>query len=346
MIKIDGNREVEPQMSTVVTDEMRTSSQEIVNRLKKVGWKDERIEAVLPLIEEINQLKKEMNAIILAHSYVTPDIVYGIADFRGDSYQLAKKARESDADVIIFAGVKFMAETAKIVNPDKTVILPSLEAGCSLADSITAEDVMKLKEQFPDVPVVTYINTNADVKAVSDVVCTSSNALKIVEKLDSDTIIFIPDIHFARNIQKQTKKRIISWNGKCIVHDEFNVETLKELKQQYPDIKILAHPECDPSVAALADFVGSTSQMYEYVKSTNFPRYMIATECGIWDRLRADTDKELLGSCFMCPFMKKNTLELILEALIDPKPENIIEVPEETRVGALRALERMFELAE
>ncbi len=321
------------------------ASQQIVEQLKKVGWKEDRIDAVIPLIEEINQLKKEKNAIILAHSYITPDIVYGVADYRGDSYQLAKKARESDADIIIFAGVKFMAETAKILNPDKTVILPSIEAGCSLADSITAVDVLRLRKRFPGVPVVTYINTNADVKAVSDVVCTSSNALKIVEKLDSDTIIFIPDVHFARNIQRQTKKRIIGWDGRCIVHDEFSVETIKELKRQFPDIKILAHPECDPSVAALADFVGSTSQMYEYVRTTNYSRYMVATECGIWDRLRAESDKELLGSCFLCPYMKKNTIELILEVLIDPRPENIIEVPEEIRSGALRSLERMFELA-
>ncbi len=332
-------------MVTSIAGSTISASQDIVARLKKVGWKKDRIDAVIPFIEEINQLKKDMNAIILAHSYVTPDIVYGVADYRGDSYYLAKKARDSDADIIVFAGVKFMAETAKIVNPEKTVILPSLEAGCSLADSISADDVLKLKEHFPGVPVVTYINTNADVKAVSDVVCTSSNALKIVEKLDSDTIIFIPDVHFAKNIQRQTKKKIIGWDGKCIVHDEFNVETIKELKKQFPDIKILAHPECDPSVAALADFVGSTTQMYEFVKSTNYSHYMVATECGIWDRLRAETDKELLGSCFLCPYMKKNTLELILEALVDPKPENIIEVPEDVRVGALRSLERMFELA-
>ncbi len=329
------------------SQEIEKEAEHLYKNLQRVGWSKEKCRSIAPITLEINRLKKELNAIILAHSYQTPDIIFGVADFVGDSFGLSKKAQQVDADIIVFAGVKFMAETAKILNPEKTVILPSLEAGCSLADSITGEDVRKLKAQYPNVPVVSYINTNVDVKAESDVICTSSNAAKIIKRLESDTVIFIPDMLMLKNLSAETGKKLIGWNGKCVVHEEFNIQHIQELKKLYPDIKILAHLECDPSVAMNADFVGSTSQMIEYVKKSPAKKFMLATECGLVERLKVEIspEKEFYGACLLCPYMKKITLENILESLLDPDDEQIIKVDKDIQVRALSALQKMFELS-
>ncbi len=328
------------------SEEIEKEAKRLHEKLSKAGWTFADCKRIAPLTLRINKLKKEKNAIILAHSYQTADIINGVADFTGDSYGLSKKAQEVDADIIIFAGVRFMAETAKMLNPDKTVILPSPEAGCSLADSITAEDVRRLKEQHPGLPVVTYINTNADVKAESDVVVTSSNAVKILKKVDSDKIIFIPDKLMLENLKAETKKNLIGWHGTCEVHEQFTAEEIEEARKRFKDIVVLAHPECKPEVVEKADFVGSTSQMYEYVKNSPAKVFMVITECGLVERMKIEINagKKFVGTCIMCPYMKKITLENILQALENPKPEQIIEVDENIRVKALESIQKMFEL--
>jgi len=298
-----------------------------------------------PLTLEINTLKREKNAVILAHSYQTPDIIYGIADYIGDSYQLSKNAQETDAELIVFCGVRFMAETAKILNPSKQVLLPSPAAGCSLAESITAEDVRKLKSQHPEVPVVTYVNTTAEVKAECDACCTSANALKIIEAFPNESIIFIPDKFMAKNLQKLTTKKLITWDGSCIVHEEFKASKIQQFKQKYPGLKVLAHTECAPEVVAASDFAGGTNDMMKYVEKVEAPSYMLVTECGLNDRMRAEfPQKDFLGMCGLCPYMKQNTLGLIAQALRNPRRDQIIEMSEDVRKGAERSLLKMFEL--
>lgn len=316
-------------------------------KLQHVGFGRALCQMFAPLTLEINALKKEKNAVILAHSYQTPDIIYGISDFQGDSYQLSKNAQETDAEVIVFCGVRFMAETAKILNPGKTVLLPSPAAGCSLAEAITAEDVRKLKAQYPGVPVVTYVNTSAEVKAEADACCTSANALKIVEAFPNESIIFIPDKFMAKNLQKLTTKKLISWDGSCIVHEEFKASKIQQFKQKYPGLKVLAHTECAPEVVEASDFAGGTNDMMKYVENTEAPSYMLVTECGLNDRMRAEfPQKEFMGMCGLCPYMKQNTLGLILQALKNPKPEQIVEMSEDVRRGAERSLLKMFEITQ
>ncbi len=314
------------------------------------------------LAVEINRLKKEKNALVLGHNYMEPALYYAIPDFKGDSLELSRRAAQTDKDIIVFCGVRFMAETAKILNPDKMVLLPSLRAGCSLAGSITAEDVRALKHKFPGVPVVTYINTYADVKAESDICCTSGNAVKVVESLGAQTVIFLPDEYLAKNVARETGKHIIfptvnpvspnsdtdldyqmvGWRGRCEVHEKFTVEDIEAVRKQYPDVVILAHPECSPEVTAAADFSGSTSAMIRYIEKTSAPRYLLLTECAMGDNVAAaNPGKEMLRLCSVrCPHMNQIRLEDTLKSL--QYDQFVIEVPEEIRVKAAHSVQRML----
>ncbi|MDQ7029905.1 MAG: quinolinate synthase NadA [Ardenticatenia bacterium] len=318
------------------------------------------------LAAKIMALKEARNAIILGHNYMEPALYHSIPDFTGDSLELSRKAAQTDREIIVFCGVKFMAETAKILNPDKVVLLPSERAGCSLAASITAEDVRQLRARFPGVPVVTYINTYADVKAESDICCTSSNAVAVVESLKSETVIFIPDEYLARNVARETGKhiivparlptghvhvddtavdyQIIGWHGRCEVHEKFTVEDIEAVRAQFPDVVILAHPECSPEVVEAADFSGSTSAMIRFVERTEAPRYLVLTECAMGDNIAAaNPEKEMLRLCSVrCPHMNQITLEETLASL--QHTQHVIDVPEDVRVRALRAVERMLEV--
>ncbi|HKO99752.1 MAG TPA: quinolinate synthase NadA [Pyrinomonadaceae bacterium] len=313
------------------------------------------------LAAEINRLKKEKNAVILGHNYMEPALFHSIPDFVGDSLELSRKAAQTDKDVIVFCGVKFMAETAKLLNPTKTVLLPSEKAGCSLAESITAEDVRELRRKFPGVPVVTYVNTYADVKAESDICCTSGNAKAVVDSLNTDTVIFLPDEYLAKNVANETGKRIIfptmdprkrsdddldyqmiGWPGRCEVHDKFTVEDIVNVRKQFPDVTILAHPECSPEVVAASDFSGSTTAMIRHVEKTNAPHYLLLTECAMGDNVAAaNPGKDMLRLCSVrCPHMNQITLEDTLESL--RKNQYIIEIPEDILKRAARAVERMI----
>lgn len=328
------------------TEEINGETNRLHAKLKKVNWTEADCRLIAPLTLEINQLKKNKNAVILAHSYQTPDIMYGVADFLGDSYALSLRARETKADVIVFSSVHFMAETAKILNPEKTVLVPAV-AGCSLAESITAEDVIGLKEAYPDAGVVCYINTTAEVKAECDAVCTSSNALKIIERMPQQEIIFLPDEFMAKNLQPLTKKKLIGWKGRCIVHEEFSPETVKEIRKEYPIAKILAHSECSPTVINEVDMMGSTKQMLDYVDTSEAKEFMLITECGLSDRVRAERpSKKVVGACALCPYMKKIMLKDILECLKNPRPEQVISLPMEVIRKAGRALDNMIRLTQ
>lgn len=269
-----------------------------------------------PYILEINRLKKEKGAVILAHNYMTPEIFHCVADFAGDSLQLAQQAAKTDAKIIVQAGVHFMAETSKILSPEKTILIPDMKAGCSLASSITGADVRLLREKYPNVPIVTYVNTSADVKAESDICCTSSNALKIVESLESDTVLMIPDQFLARNIAKQTKKKILTWQGSCEVHERFTPEDIKKFRKAYPGAVILAHPECPPEVVAEADFAGSTKAMSDYVTDKQPNKVVMITECSMSDNVSVNNPKvEFVRPCNLCPHMKRISLKNILTCL-------------------------------
>jgi len=301
--------------------------------------------------------------VILGHNYMEPALYYSVPDFVGDSLELSRKAAQTDRDIIVFCGVRFMAETAKILNPTKKVLLPSKKAGCSLAASITAADVRALKEKFPGVPVVTYVNTYADVKAESDICCTSSNAVAVVESLGTDRVIFIPDEFLARNVARETGKRIIfptldptkqtdgeldyqmvGWPGHCEVHEKFTVEDIRNIRKQFPDVVILAHPECRPEVVEASDFSGGTTAMIRYVEKTRAPHYLLLTECAMGDNVAAaNPDKDMLRLCSVrCPHMNEITLEDTLEAL--QKEQYVIEIDEDIRRRALRAVERMLKI--
>ncbi|MCE9507229.1 MAG: quinolinate synthase NadA [Alphaproteobacteria bacterium] len=269
-----------------------------------------------PYILEINRLKKEKGAVILAHNYMTPEIYHCVADFAGDSLQLAQQAAKTDAKIIVQAGVHFMAETSKILSPEKTVLIPDLKAGCSLAASITAADVRLLREKYPNVPIVTYVNTSAEVKAESDICCTSSNALAIVESFDSDTILMIPDQYLARNIAKQTKKKILTWQGSCEVHERFTPEDIRTFRKAYPGAVVLAHPECPPEVVAEADFAGSTKAMSDYVANKQPKKVVMVTECSMSDNVSVNNPGvEFVRPCNLCPHMKRISLKNILTCL-------------------------------
>ncbi|MFN2555607.1 MAG: quinolinate synthase NadA [Nitriliruptorales bacterium] len=293
------------------------------------------------LIEGIEDLKRQRNAVVLAHNYQTPEIFHGVADVTGDSLALARRAAETEADVIVLAGVHFMAETAKLLNPDKTVLLPDLAAGCSLAASITADDVRLLRSRYPDVPVVTYVNTSAAVKAESDVCCTSSNAVEVVESLGVDRVIFLPDEYLGRYVASQTRVRIILWKGHCEVHERFTAEDLRTFREQVPGVEILAHPECPPEVLAGADYVGSTAGMIRHVTERRPERVVLLTECSMSDNVAVDCpDVEFVRPCNLCPHMKRITLDKIHHAL--ERLEPTIEIPSRIAIPARRAVERML----
>ena len=294
-----------------------------------------------PIIADIDRLKVERNAVVLAHNYMTPDIFHGVADLKGDSLQLARMAADTDADVIVMAGVHFMAETAKILSPEKTVLIPDARAGCSLADSITAADIRLLKQRYPGVPVVTYVNTSADVKAESDITCTSSNAVGVVESLGVDRVIFLPDQYLGRWVATQTDVDIILWEGSCEVHERFTGAELAGYRITHPGIQIIAHPECPPDVLAEADFVGSTSGMVKWV-GTNAPRQVVmVTECSMADNVAAESaGTEFIRPCNLCPHMKRITIHNIRTALEDMVHEVVVE--RETAERAKRALEAML----
>lgn len=331
-----------------MTDDVKIKEEaaRLYEQLQHVGFNEGYCEILAPLTLEINELKKERNAVILAHSYQTPDIIYGVADFKGDSYGLSKEAKETDAKVIVFAGVRFMAETAKVLNPGKTVLLPAPDADCSLADSITAEDVRALKAKHPGVPVVVYVNTSAEVKAEADACCTSANAEKVLNGFDSEEIIFLPDELMAANLQKITGKKLITWHGRCIVHEDFKPEKVEAFKKKYPGLKVLSHSECAPSVVGISDMVGGTSDMIRYVKDVAADSYMLITECGLSDRMRVEyPDKEFIGMCSLCPYMKKTNLLNIRQVLKEPVDSQVVEIPEDVRIGAEKSLNKMFELS-
>ena len=295
-----------------------------------------------PYVALINELKVRRNAIILAHNYQTPEIYHGVADYTGDSLGLAQKASETDADIIVLCGVHFMAETAKIINPGKTVLIPDLGAGCSLAASITGEDVRLLKQRYPGVPVVTYVNTSADVKAESDVCCTSANAVRIVEALGVERVIFLPDNYLGKYVAEQTDVEVILWEGTCEVHERFTGAELRGYRKATPDIQIIAHPECPPDVLEEADFVGSTSGMIGYVDRERPSRVVMITECSMSDNVAVEfPDVDFVRPCNLCPHMKTITLPKILASLEELKFE--VEVDPAVREGALRSVARMLE---
>ena len=312
----------------------------------------ERIKAVVPALEwpffapyvkAINALKRERNAVVLAHNYQTPEIYNCVADVVGDSLQLAREATKTNADVIVQCGVHFMAETAKVLNPDKVVLIPDVKAGCSLAEAITADDVRLLRARFPGVPVVTYVNTSAEVKAESDICCTSSNAVEVVESLGAERVIFLPDEYLAKNVASQTDVRIIAWKGHCEVHERFTADELRGYRETDPGLMIIAHPECPPDVIEEADFTGSTAKMIDWVRERKPRRVVMVTECSMADNVQAELpDVEFVKPCNLCPHMKRITLPKILDSLVYLKEE--VTVDPAVAAKARRAVERMVHL--
>jgi quinolinate synthase len=301
------------------------------------------VAALRPIIDDINRLKVERNAIVAAHNYMTPDIYHLAADITGDSLALANLALETDADVIVLAGVHFMAETAKLINPSKTVLIPDLRAGCSLADGITGADVRRLKEEHPGVPVVSYVNTSAEVKAESDITCTSSNAVKVVESLGVDRVIFTPDQYLGMWVASKTDVEVILWEGSCIVHERFTGEEISEYKRDMGDILVIAHPECPPDVLAEADYVGSTHGMIEWVKRNRPAQVMMITECSMADNVaEVSPDTEFVRPCNLCPHMKRITLDNIRGSLETMTHQ--VEIPDEIAARARVAVTRMLEV--
>ncbi len=314
-------------------------------------------------VEEIRALKKEKGAVILAHNYMEPVLFHAVADIRGDSLELSRKAAETDARVIVYCGVRFMAETAKILNPDRTVLLPSEKGGCSLAEGITAEQLRELKKMYPGAPVVTYINTYADVKAETDICCTSSNAAAVVNSLNADLVICVPDRYLASNIARETGRRIVfpelgvmpegtpgvdygmvGWNALCEVHEQFTVEDVAAVRKQFSDAVVLAHPECSPEVVAVADYSSSTSAMARYIQEAESGRFLLLTECAMGDNIAAaNPDKEMIRMCSIrCPHMNEVKLQEVIDAL--RYNQHPVEVDEELRIRAKRSIDRMLEI--
>jgi quinolinate synthase len=338
--------------------------QEMKRKLSRVA-PDVELRIKAEYVVEINRLKAEKNAVILGHNYMEPVLYHTVPDYVGDSLYLSRMAASTEKDIIVFCGVKFMAETAKILNPSKTVLLPAEKAGCSLAASITAEDVRQLKARYPGVPVVTYVNTYADVKAESDMCCTSGNAAAVVESFGTDTVIFLPDEYLARNVAKETGKHIIfpslagptspdaandldfqlvGWHGRCEVHEKFTVQDIQNIRAQFPEVVILAHPECSPEVTAASDMSGSTSEMIKYIEKTTAPQYLLLTECAMGDNVAAaHPEKDMLRLCSVrCPHMNMITLEDTLKSL--QYMRYVIEIPEDIRLRAAQAVERMIQI--
>ena len=335
---------VSPQKISAVRDkafDKRKLSQKL-----KAALLPHEVDTALPLIEEIHELKQQKNALILGHNYMTPDVFHGVSDFAGDSLFLAYQAANSQADIILFNGVHFMAETASILNPQGLVLIADLKAGCSLAESITGADVRQLRAQYPDAPVVSYINCSAEVKAQTDICCTSANALDVIESLEEERVIFLPDEYLAQNIKKQSKKEIISWKkGKCMVHEQYEAKDIRAHRSQFSDLVVIAHPECSPEVTEEADFSGSTSQMSQFIKQSKNKNVLLLTECSMADNLRSEfLERNFISTCHTCPHMKRITLQGVRDALLYERYE--VKVPEELRLPAKRALERMLALSE
>ena len=325
-----------------VQEQLSSNTAEIYKKISKhvpeIEWK---IHA--PLIEKINRLKKEKNAVILAHNYQTPEIYHGVSDIAADSLALAVEAAKTSADMIVLCGVHFMAETAKLMSPEKRVFIPDMKAGCSLSESLTGEDVRLLKKKYPGVPVVSYVNTSADVKAETDVCCTSANAVKVVESLKTDQVIFLPDQHLANYVAKQTKVKIISWKGSCIVHEQFSAKEIEDIRKNNPGIKVIGHPECPSDVLDACDFAGSTGGMIDYVKKNQPKKVMLVTECSMSDNVQSDNPNvEFIKPCNLCPYMKKITLEKILDCLENEKNEIFIE--KKIADAARKSVKRMAEI--
>lgn len=335
---------------------------EMYRKLKKVVPEIE-LRYKAELAYEILQLKEEKDAVILGHNYMEPALFHSVPDITGDSLGLSREAAMTDKDTIVFCGVEFMAETAKILNPSKNVLIPSQKAGCSLAESITAADVRNLKEKYPGVPVVTYVNTYADVKAETDICCTSSNAVAVVNSLDADQVIFLPDEYLAQNVARETGKSIvfptktpksqngnttglhydlIGWHGRCEVHEQFTVKDIENVREQFPNVVVLAHPECSSEVCEAADFSGSTSAMINYVQDVNAEQYLLLTECSMGDNIAAENpEKEMVRLCSVrCPHMNQITLEMTRDALKHDQYK--VTVPEDIRVRAKEAVDRML----
>ena len=324
------------------TAEIKKATDPIYNKISKAIPDIERTFHA-PYIYEINKLKKEKNAVILAHNYQTPEIYHGISDFSADSLALAIEASKTKADIIIMCGVHFMAETAKLMNPKKKVLLPDMKAGCSLSSSITGDDVRMLKRKNPGVPVVSYVNTSADVKAETDVCCTSANAVKIVNSLGTKKVIFLPDDYLAKYVASQTNVEIISWKGTCEVHEQFTDTEINEIRKNNPDIKVIAHPECPPDVINASDFAGSTSGMIKYVKENQPKKVMMVTECSMSDNIQIDNPNvEFIRPCNLCPHMKRITLPKILDCL--KNETNEILMSEDIIRKARKSVEKMAEI--
>jgi len=323
-------------------EQFNIKTSEIYKKISKyvpeIEWK-----VHAPLIEKINRLKKEKNAVILAHNYQTPEIYHGVADIAADSLALAVEAAKTSADIIVLCGVHFMAETAKLMSPEKKVLIPDMDAGCSLSASLTGEDVRLLKKKYPGVPVVSYVNTSADVKAETDVCCTSANAVKVVESLKTDKVIFLPDQHLANYVAKQTKVKIISWKGSCIVHEQFSVKEIEDIRKANPGIKVIGHPECPSDVLDACDFAGSTGGMIDYVKKNQPKKVMLVTECSMSDNVQADNPNvEFIKPCNLCPYMKKINLQKILDCL--ENETNEISIEKNMAKAARQSVQRMIEI--
>lgn len=336
---------------------MESKLEQEILRLKRAGLGrfcvEENIKYIAALTMEINRLKKEKDVIICAHVYQRPEIISGIADIVGDSYKLAKESKNFKQKNIIFCGVYFMAETASILNPDKNVYIPDIKAGCSLSESITAKDVRKLRKQYPEHLVVSYINTSAEVKAESDVIVTSANAERILNKMlnEGKKIIFLPDKYMGKNLEKKLeakfKKNLILWNGSCVVHEKFDVEMLKNYRLKYPNMLVLAHSECPSEIIDAVDFMGGTSDMMKYIAQTNASSYMLITECGFGElAMMKYPEKNFIAMCRLCPYMKRITLEKVLYIIKNLPSENLVKVPPEISKKAIIALEKMFELSQ
>ena len=322
--------------------EVKKATAELYNRVAKfipeVEWQFHA-----PLIYEINRLKKEKNIAILTHNYQTPEIFHCVSDIVGDSLKLAYEARDSKADTIVLCGVHFMAETAKILSPEKNVLIPDERAGCSLSESITADDIRLLKQKYPGVPVVTYVNTSAEVKAETDVCCTSGNAKHVVESLGTDKVIFLPDEYLAKNIAKQTKVEIIAWKGRCEVHERFTAEEILAYKNQHKNIVVLAHPECSPDVVAVSDFSGSTAGMNNYVKNNQPQKVIMVTECSMSDNVAIENPNvEFIRPCNLCPHMKRISLKKIFDAIRYNQYQ--VEVNKDIINKARISIDRMLEI--
>ena len=310
----------------------------VAHHIPKIEWP-----VYAPYIAAINRLKKERDAVILAHNYQTPEIYHCVADIVGDSLQLAKEATKVDEKVIVQCGVHFMAETSKLLNPDKTVLIPDMKAGCSLAESITGADVRLLRERYPGVPVVTYVNTSAEVKAETDICCTSSNAVQVVESFGVDRVLCIPDEYLAQNVAAQTKVKILTWKGHCEVHERFTAEELEAFRAADPGTKIIAHPECPPDVIKTADFTGSTAAMIDWVKTKRPRKVVLVTECSMSSNVAAEApDVEFVRPCNLCPHMKRISLEKIYDSLAMMQHE--VHVDADVAERARRAVERMVNL--